>query len=165
MRIKIEIPGRKSNRVVVYRASEYSFDVEPQPGGFSSVLINDLHLEVDLGGKIVSIWGLCPHLSWVEADLAPPDAHEGDAYFIENAPTLAGVSVSLNPGNRFPVFFEPGSGWIQIDGGRKPSAAVRLFQNAVLEVDASGQFSSLWIKTDWSKDETCSTRTNVDAPS
>lgn len=60
------------NTSLVYRPEEYSFDVSPVPeGGICSVLFDDLNLELNSAGKVISVWGLCPHTRWKRAVLTP----------------------------------------------------------------------------------------------
>ena len=49
-----QIPRRE----LVYRRNEYSFDMEPPPNrNFTSVLVDDLNIELDDTGRVVSVWG------------------------------------------------------------------------------------------------------------
>src|SRR5262245_59201684 len=54
-----------SQAALVYRPLEYSFAVEPnRENGLASILLDDLHLEMDLTGHLLHPWGLCPHTKW-----------------------------------------------------------------------------------------------------
>jgi hypothetical protein len=67
--------------------------MEPTPGGgFTSVLIDDLNLEVDRSGRIISVWGMCPHTRWKAATLVPSPADEGVLFLIPDRVLLPGVS-------------------------------------------------------------------------
>jgi hypothetical protein len=59
MRFRVDYSTEAStNRVLVYRPEEFSFDMEPPPtGAFTSVLVDDLNLEIDADGKVLSVWG------------------------------------------------------------------------------------------------------------
>jgi hypothetical protein len=137
---------RKPNGVLVYRPQEYSFDVEPaQPRGFTSILVDDLNLEIDDRGRVLSIWGLCPHTRWLKATLTPPEADFGEVFFVPDVPLSRGVSIQLNHNKYLPVHVDPESGWVRIRGAGTPVAAVKLLPGVVLEFTEQGQFCSLWL--------------------
>jgi hypothetical protein len=73
MRFRTELAKAvATNSSLVYRPEEFSFDITPAPlSGFTSVLLDDLNLEVDETGKVVSVWGLCPHTRWNDSLLTP----------------------------------------------------------------------------------------------
>jgi hypothetical protein len=72
-----------TNSVLVYRPEELSFDLSPAPLlGFTSVLVDDLNLEVNEAGKVVSVWGMCPHTRWSDALLASPQALGGELFIV-----------------------------------------------------------------------------------
>jgi hypothetical protein len=96
---------RIPNNSLVYRPEEYSFDVSPVPeGGISSVLFDDLNLELNNAGKVISVWGLCPHTRWKRAVLSPPQSSFGEIVFVSDSPPVAGISVRLNK-DRFAPFW------------------------------------------------------------
>ena len=60
MKFFIQEPQKDQNFSLVYRSEDYSFDVEPLDGsGDTSIMINDLQLEIDHEGKIM--YGDCAH--------------------------------------------------------------------------------------------------------
>jgi len=146
-RIKQAAPAT-TNSVLVYRPHEYSFDVTPDPpGGFTSFLLDDLSLEVDAGGKIISVWGMCPHTRWVDAILVPPKADFGEVFVEIDAPLQRGVSPRLTPaGIYLPTAVDRSSGWVQIQGATNPASAVMIIPGVVFEIGAQGEFCSLWLR-------------------
>jgi len=136
----------KPSFLLVYRPEEYSFDVEPAPGGgFTSILVDDLNLEVDELGRVISVWGLCPHTRWVEAKLAPPEADFGDV-FVSDVQLSRGVSIRLNHNKYLPVHVDPESGWVRIRGeGIAAASSVKLLPGVIFEITEQGQFCSLWL--------------------
>lgn len=99
---------------LVYRSMDYSFDVDPKPqGGGSSVVVNDLQLEVAEDGRVMYVWGLCPHTSWTKDALRPPQAHK--AILLARPPGNAtpGVSMRINR-ERWPVLVDQKHGWVKI---------------------------------------------------
>jgi hypothetical protein len=134
MHFKAVFPiGQISNGTLVYRPSEYSFDVVPRPNNFTSVLINDLNLELDEQGRVVSIWGLCPYTTWKTATLNPPNAEFGDVFILLGAPLERGISLRSNR-DRWPIFVDKVSGWVRVDGGCSRVRAVKVMIGVILGV-------------------------------
>jgi hypothetical protein len=132
---------------LVYRPEEYSFDMEPAPAkSFTSILIDDLNMEVDEAGRVISIWGLCPHTRWTEAKLTLPSSQKGVVLAISDRPLLRGVSVRLNRVKYLPTYVDRDSGWVRIKATPLPAAAVEMFPGVIVEIDDHGQFSSLWLQ-------------------
>lgn len=134
-------------RALVYRRQDYSFDMlPPLRGGFTSVLIDDLNLEVDDSGRVISVWGMCPHTRWIDATLAPPPAKVGALFVIPERPFSRGVSVQVNSTKYLPTYADQRSGWVQIRGQSGPVSAVKVFSGVIFEIGESGQFCSLWLR-------------------
>ena len=136
-----------SDRVLVYRPDEYSFAVVPTPiGGFTSVLLDDLNLEIDEAGKVISVWGICPHTRWIPATLKAPHASFGDTFFIPDEPLSRGISQRLNRDRYLPVRIDRESGWIFIQAAGKPATSAKLLSGVVFEISEQGQLSAVWLK-------------------
>ena len=132
---------------LVYRRDEFSFDMmPPQRRNFASVLVDDLNLEADESGRVVSVWGLCPHTRWKEEKLAPPIAEFGAIFLVPNNALSRGVSIQLNANKYFPTYADQSSGWVQIRGRTIPTSAVRIFSGVIVEISEQREFSSLWLK-------------------
>jgi hypothetical protein len=138
--------SRIANSSLIYRANEYSFDVVPVPNGFTSVLVNDLNLEVDEHGRVVSVWGVCPYPAWNDTALSPPGAEFGDAIFVPDTPLQRGVSLRLNEERTWPVLADKSSGWVHIDGGCRNAKAIRILTGVILEIDKSGNLCGIWLR-------------------
>jgi hypothetical protein len=132
-------------RGIVYRYDEYSFDTLLSEG-FTSVLINDLNVEMDASNCVVGVWGLCPHPRWIDRILTPPAAEKASLVVSSDRPFERGVSVRLNQGKNFPVYVDRNVGWVQVKGDLSPSAAVMIFPGLIFELTGDGRFSSLWLK-------------------
>lgn len=139
--------SRTPNSILVYRPEEYSFDVEPSPGrSFTSVLLDDLNLEVDDAGRIVSVWGMCPHTRWQPASLTAPEASFGELFVVPDAPLSRGISVRLNRGKYLPVQVDNTSGWVRVGGQETPFVSVKLLPGAIFELTEQGQICALWLR-------------------
>lgn len=131
----------------MYRPEEYSFDVEPPPGrSFTSVLLDDLNVEIDETGRVISVWGMCPHTKWSPTRLTPPEAAFGDIFFVPDAPLSRGVSVQLNRDKYLPVQVDRASGWLRIQGRGAPASAVKLQPGIIFEITEEGQLCALWLQ-------------------
>ena len=136
------------NNRLVYRADEFSFDTEPPPvAGFTSILVNDLNLEVDDAGRVISVWGVCPHMQWERASLSPPVADVGEAFVISEEPLKRGVSTRMNPRN--PPLADPTSGWIRIKSENVPDLATEILPGVILETSRGGDFCSIWLRPEY----------------
>jgi hypothetical protein len=139
--------GRILDRALVYRPEEYSFDTVPASNrGFTSVLLDDLNLEIDDSNHVIAVWGMCPHTRWIERVLEPPIAQQNSLVFTGDYPFERGVSVKLNAEKYLPVYVDKKSGWIQIKGTPSPSMAVTIFTGVVVELTEQGELCSLWLK-------------------
>jgi hypothetical protein len=136
-----------TNSSLVYRPEEFSFDVTPAPvSGFTSVLLDDLNLEVDETGKVVSVWGLCPHTRWSDAALAPPQAAYGELFVLTDMPLQRAVSLRLTPERQYlPTFVDRSRGWVKIQGAPKPKLAVMIIPGVIFEIGYQGEFCALWL--------------------
>lgn len=102
-------------RLLVYREEEYSFDIEPHDGtGYTSILINDLQLEINDIGKLLYVWGLCPLNNFQNTDEFPKKYQTKNIFAnLENA-IIPGVSYKLNELERWPIYINKKNGWVCI---------------------------------------------------
>jgi hypothetical protein len=134
------------NNSLVYRPEEFSFDVTPSIAGFTSVLLDDLNLEVDETGKVVSVWGMCPHTRWEEATLTPPKAAYGELFVLPDEPLQRAVSLRLTPDRKYhPTFVDSKNGWVEIRGASKPKLALGIMSGVIFEISHLGEFCALWL--------------------
>lgn len=108
-----EEPQKDQNFSLVYRSEDYSFDVEPLDGtGDTSILINDLQLEIDHEGKIMYVWGLCPLIKYETTHEFPIKYKTGSLVAVLDKPPVLGVSYRLNEGRRWLIYINKEKGWI-----------------------------------------------------
>lgn len=139
--------GGASNAALVYRPDEYSFAVEPvHQNGFASVLFDDLNLEIDSSGRIISVWGMCPHTRWQRANLTPPKAEPGNVIFIPDTPIRRGVSTAANEKRYEKVFFDPDSGWLHVGGIIPAPVSTQIMPGVILEFGNAGDLRGIWLK-------------------
>jgi len=112
MKFLILDPQKDQNFSLVYRAEDYSFDVEPLNGtGDTSIMINDLQLEIDHDGKIMYVWGLCPLIKYVEINEFPIKYKIGSLIALLDKPPVPGISYRLNE-ERWMVYVNKKKRWI-----------------------------------------------------
>jgi hypothetical protein len=140
------IENYQSGQTLVYRPEDYSFASEPTPPGFTSIVVNTLSLEVNSRGKIVEVWGYCPHLSWIKASLTPPSPKLADVYAVSDEPFLSGVSVGIVDNSDLPVYVDPTSGWVQIPGEGTAASSISPLPGVILQLTEQNEFASLWLK-------------------
>jgi hypothetical protein len=139
-------PSRLTDRVLIYRPAEFSFDVEPELGGFTSVVVNELSLEIDEAGKIIKAWGYCPHLAWVKATIVPPRADLREVTVISDETFLRGVSQSVNADRRWPVLVDEKLGWVCLDSGNTATSFAEIFPGLALGLDEGQRLSAIYLK-------------------
>lgn len=133
---------------LVYRESEHSFDVEMRPaGGVTSLLVNDLQLEIDQEGVVLYPWGLCPRTAWDETDASPPRYSKGTLIAQTGREIVPGVSIRISGPVGWSVYLNKQSGWVCI-GDPKPSVnetnAVE-FAPGCVAVLSDGSLIALWL--------------------
>jgi len=155
MRFQIDFSSyQKPSGALIYRPEEYSFAIVPTPkGGFTSALLDNLNLELNERGKVISVWGMCPHTRWISATLTPPDAAFGDIFFLSDTPLSRGISIGLNSDGYLPVLVDPESGWLSIRTPSKPASTVRSLPGIIFETDEHGQLCGVWLKPERGLDE------------
>jgi hypothetical protein len=101
------------NFTLIYRKEDYSFDTEPHDGtGFTSIMINDLQLEMDDQGRIIYVWGLCPLIKYAETNEIPKNYKSGSLVAFLNKPPVPGISYRLNEDRRWPIYLNKKKGWV-----------------------------------------------------
>jgi hypothetical protein len=131
--------------VLIYRPRDFSFDVEPRLPGFTSVVVNDLSLEVDENGKVMKVWGYCPHVEWIRSRVLPGSADRLEVFAIGDQPFLRGVSQGVNS-ECWPVFVDQQSGWVCLDSGRVASSYAEILEGAILALDDRQQLAVVYLK-------------------
>jgi hypothetical protein len=141
------LDGKPISGRLVYRSSDRSLDTELKPqGSFSSLLVNDVHIEVGEDGRLIYVWGYCPHESWTPARFDPPAAKLGLLQYVSGA-LVAGVSKRLNASNRWPVSYDPSSQWLCI-GDESIQGEMVAFAPGAIAALSEGHLAGLWLHPD-----------------
>lgn len=134
-----------SNRRLIYRLEEHSFDVEPSPSdGYTSFQINTVNVEVNRRGKIVSVWGYCPQVKWIKSKLMTPTAGQGDLYCHDSQLLKHGVSIKLSEDN-WPVMVDRQTGWVCMSKERTANEYVEILPSIIIGLDSAKHIVELWL--------------------
>ena len=131
---------------LIYWPEEHNFDTVPHNDvGFTSLLVNDLQLELGENGRIIAVWGLCAQTTWKSAALSAPVAPPGEVRFNDPANLVPGIAIRLNPRRSWPVLFDRQSGWVCIDSSQATACAVTVMTGVIVEIDGAGCLVRLWL--------------------
>ena len=158
MRFKI-IPTQKIPLgKVTYSSEDHSFDFERHNDlGLSVVtslvIFHDyIQLDIDHTGRILWVWGLCPHQSWKPTKLLPPISMHGilnvnlnDIQNIDGEIT-PGVSIRVPEAESWPVFVNKKQEWVCIG---EPNISVLYeaveFASHTIAVLVEGKLKAVWL--------------------
>jgi len=133
---------------VVYSPEEYSFDtiLRKTQGEGLVLMINDVNLNVANSGEIVSLWGVCPHPSWVVKVLTLPKFANGIVKYAVANGLIPGISKRINTDQRWITYVDPSSGWVCIDSKENATIAIQIAENVILELNGNCNIAKLWLK-------------------
>ena len=148
MTFKTSFSGSQSEGTLIYRSAEYSFDtVDRQRDGFTSIVLNELQLEVDDSGRVTAVWGYCPHTSWQKESVPLPRVRRGSLTYVGDM--VPGVSIRANRSKQqWRVRYDAMSGYISVSTGGVPKEieAVEFISGCYAAVDDQGTLVCLWLK-------------------
>lgn len=147
MKFLIQESQNKQNFSLVYRSEDYSFDVEPLEGsGFTSILINDLQLEVDEEGKIIYVWGLCPLIKCKETEEFPQEYKANSLIALLDKATIPGISHRLNKDGRWPIYINKKKGWVCIGNPKVQNKQLIEFLPRCIAVMVGQEIVAIWLR-------------------
>jgi len=151
MKFEFEKQDTANDGDFIYREDECSFDFESKTkqNGITSLLVNDLNIELDPSGKLLHTWGLCPYQNWVPEPISPPSSiKSGSIYFKDSEPIVAGVSVQIAGPNEWKISVNKKNGWVCIgDSSSTPNSnAISFAIDQVAVLSDSGELLALWLK-------------------
>lgn len=145
MKIRIQYEKNQSDFELIYRKEDYSIDIEEkQNKGFTSVLINDLQLEIDDTGKIIYVWGLCPIINFEKTDESPHDYKAGSLYFLLSKPLTPGISLRLNEENRWPLYVNTKKSWICLGDPEMEGIMIEFSPNCIATIKEN-EVIAIWL--------------------
>lgn len=146
MKFLIQEPQEDQNFSLVYRTEDYSFDVEPLDGsGDTSIMINDLQLEIDHEGKIMYVWGLCPLIEYKETDEAPKRYKTHSLVALLDKPPSLGISYRLNEDCRWPIYINKKKEWVCLGNSKiKDEQLIEFAPNCIATMDGQ-ELIAIWL--------------------
>lgn len=146
MKFLIQEPQEDQNFSLIYRNEDYSFDREPHDGtGFTSIMINDLQLEIDEEGKIIYVWGLCPLILHEETNEVPSEYKACSLVALLNRPPVPGISYRLNEDKRWPIYINKKKGWVCLGNPEtKNKQLIEFAPNCVATMDGQ-ELIAVWL--------------------
>jgi hypothetical protein len=132
---------------LVYREEDYSFDIEPHEGtGFTSIMVNDLQLEIDDEGKIIYVWGLCPLIKYEETNEIPERYESNSLIALLDKPPVPGISYRLNEKERWPIYINKKKGWVCIGNPKiNGKQMIEFVPNCVATLEDQ-EITAIWLK-------------------
>ena len=129
-----------------YDISE-TFRLSLQYGGGTSILINDINLEIDEDGNVLYVWGLAPKSAWEDTGKLPPSCSQAGMQCVLDK-VLCGVSIRINDVGSWPMFFNKANKWFFIgeDINYTGFEQIEFTQNCVANLSDSGELKGLWLR-------------------
>jgi len=132
---------------VVYSAKGYCFGFEPHIVGGTSILINDVQLEVDMDGYLLYAWGACPYTKWLDMDAEPPPATRARIQ-VKEWELIPGVSTMINPDKIWDVWVNRKTRWVCVGNYRNlpGSIYVEFASDSIIGFSPALEVISLWLR-------------------
>lgn len=146
MKFVLEKAQPNGSGTLVYRPESFAFDVLPRPSNaVGSVLVNDLELEVDHGGTVLCVTGLCPHPGWQPTDFPPPLARPGVLRVSSTSDWVPGISKRLTAPYAWPMSVNRNVGYVCVGNARAHGANLECAPGCIAVVD-SETLVALWLR-------------------
>ena len=131
---------------LLYRPADYSFDVVPRPSGaISSVLVNDLELEVNDEGIVLCATGLCPHTGWERTTHGPPDATRRTLRVEASDGWVPGISKRLTSPSAWRMFVNQTAGSVCVGNPEARTEGVEFAPGCVAVLEDK-RLVALWLR-------------------
>jgi hypothetical protein len=146
MKFLVQERQKNQNFSLVYRKEDYSFDTEPLDGsGFTSIMINDLQLEIDDEGRIIYVWGLCPLINHEETNEMPESYQSNSLVAVLASPPIPGISYRLNERDRWKIYINKKRGWVCIGNPKtKNRQLIEFAPNCIATMDGQ-ELIAIWL--------------------
>ena len=134
-----------------YTLEEYSFDfcLEASTHGVTSLIVNDLQLEIDEEQHVLCAWGLCPHPTWGVMSGGPPPFFRGGLEVLLDGKVIPGVSHRLTAPATWPAYVNWETGWVCLgDATADGSVQAVEFATNTVAVLKDEALVALWLRAD-----------------
>jgi hypothetical protein len=146
MKFIIQADTTHRNFVLYYRYEDHSFDIEPfEGGGTTSIMVNDLQLEIDDNGKIIYVWGYCPLVKYKQTNEFPENHKLSALVALLDKPPVPGVSYRLNESERWPIYINKQNQWICVgDPKMENKKLIEFAPNCIATMDGQ-ELIAIWL--------------------
>lgn len=136
---------------LIYLPNDLSLDtINRQTQGATSILVNDINIELSEEGEVVAVWGLCPHSSWRKGSVPKPNSQSGRLRLDEDI--IPGVSIRVTSlGEYWPVTFDSSSGWLHVGQETLANDQAIEFVEGCIIILREGQIVGLWLHPDYQR--------------
>lgn len=132
---------------LVYRADEYSFDVEPYLGwSFTSLLVNTVQLEIDHEGRIGYVWGYCPLVTHTLTKEFPKCSQPHSLIAMLERPPVPGSGQRINQDEDWPIHINKKKGWVCIGDAKVCNKELIEFAPNCVASLVNRELKGLWLK-------------------
>jgi len=132
---------------LVYYSDEFSLDTIGRNNcGYTSFLVNDIHLEVNESGVVCAVWGICPEIKWKKSSISLPSYSSGS--LIVHEKLCPGVSTRVNIDELYwDIEYDGETGWLLLREKKiqKYIDAVEFLPNCIAALQDK-RLVSLWLK-------------------
>jgi hypothetical protein len=128
MKFRVDLTQHCIDGELAYIPEHYSIKYETQNDeGISSLLLNDLQLEIDTEGQVLWVYGLCPHTTWHNT-------------------IVPGISIRINKSKRWEVYADKNKGWLRIgeSENNKTTIAVEFAKNCIAVI-YENSLDAIWL--------------------
>ena len=139
------------NSVLMYRDEDYGFDTVPIYEAFTSLMVNDLQLEINEDGEIMHVWGYCPLIEYKETKEFPQEYQTKCLVALLDEPPIPGISYRINkteeyPFGNWPIYINKTKGWVCI--GTPKTEGKQLIEFAANSVAAleDQEIVAVWLR-------------------
>ena len=113
---------------------------------FTSILINDIQLEINELGEIMYVWGYCPLVAYEKTEEIPKKYESKRLAAILDETPIPGVSYRINDVKGWPLYINISEGWVCFgDPKLLGDKRVEFFPNAIAILE-NQEIRTLWLK-------------------
>ncbi|MCX5645466.1 MAG: hypothetical protein NTZ17_12445 [Phycisphaerae bacterium] len=147
MRITVTNDEKIAVGQVLYVPEDYAFQFRPKPAGVvTSLLVNDVELEIDGNGHLLNPWGYCPYMGWIATD-SGPDHLLTLRLKVEGLNIVPGISMRVNE-DSWGVWVNRQTRWTCIGNAEKLDTVtyVEFATDSVVALSSEGEIRALWLR-------------------
>jgi hypothetical protein len=144
MNFEINNISEFSNNELIYYRDEHSFSVEGERlDSYTSLLINDIQLQMDEDGNLLYVDGYCPLVHKKPIDIRPANIIKAKIRFKEINKLDAGISKRINDEERWSIY--ENDEWICIGNPNNQDSFIEFANGCVLGF-LNNTIVSIWLK-------------------